>query len=212
MRHITALLAVAMVGDSRPASAQETPTIAVSGGYQLLDAKKGEVSSVYPIGWYADAVYSPHNLVGIVAQVGGGYDRRESVVANEGVTFATTGDFSIHDFTGGVRLNGRPRARDVWFVQALAGGVLVSGDATTSATGRGTTISNRVSQSRTYFGLQFGGGVNLTFSRRVGVRAGADVLRIFHTGEEDRAYPFFVGNGTNVFRFTAGFVLPLARR
>ena len=53
---------------------------------------------------------------------------------------------------------------------------------------------------------------NLTHSRLVSVRAGADALRMFHHGEEDRAYPFFVGKDTNVFRFTAGVVLPFAGR
>lgn len=212
MRDLVARLVLAMVSDVLAASAQEAYATAVSGGYQLLDAKKGDVSSVYPIGWYADAVFDRHDLVGIVARVGGGYDKRESVIANERVMFATTGDSSLHDFTGGVRLNGRPRARDARFGQALAGGALVSGDATTTATGRGTTVSQRLSQSRTYFGLQFGGGVNVTLSRRVAVRAGADARRVFHHGEEDCAYPFFVGRGTNVFRFTAGVVLPFARR
>jgi len=207
-----ASLCLVGLGMAVPAAAQDTPHVELSGGYQWLDAKKGDVSSSYPLGWYADAAYNWNRLIGIVAQAGGGYDRRESAFANEGVTFTTTGDLSVHNFMGGVRLNGRQSARQVWFGQALAGGVRVSLNATGTATGRGTTLSQNWSQSRTYSGLQFGGGVNWALSPRVGIRVGADVLRILHPGEGDRTIPFFVGDGTNVYRFAAGIVLLFCRQ
>lgn len=214
MRKVPALLVLGILGGALPVSGQEPPAIELSGGYQWLEARKGEFSSAYPLGWYADAAYDVNTLVGIVAQAGGGYDRRESRISNEGVIFSTTGDLGIHEVMGDIRLNDRRSTRAVWFVQALAGGVRVSANVTGTATGPRTndTFSQTISESRTYFGLQFGGGVNLALFRRVGARVGLDVLRIFHPGEGNRTIPFFVGDGTDAYRVTAGIVLSFARR
>jgi hypothetical protein len=50
-------------------------------------------------------------------------------------------------------------------------------------------------------GLQFGGGVNLRFAARIGVRVGVDSLRVFSDEDSGAA-----------FRVTAGIVLPFGRQ
>ena len=73
---------------------------------------------------------------------------------------------------------------------------------TATGTGAGIpTITQSVSDSASYFGLQVGGGVNLAIAQAVAVRLGVDALRVFHEGE-----------GVNVFRFAAGIVVPFGRK
>ena len=199
------------LGLTHPAIAQDTPTVELSGGYKWLGAKDESVFSLSR-GWYADAAYNIDRMFGIVAQVGGGYDSHESRFSDEGFSVHGTGNIKVHEIMGGVRVNARQASRAVWFGQALVGGVRASAHATATGTGGGMTITESVSQSRTYVGLALGGAVNLILAPRIGVRLGVDSLRVFHEGEGVQTLPFASGDGTNVLRFTGGVVLPFSRR
>jgi opacity protein-like surface antigen len=101
----------------------------------------------------------------------------------------------------GIRTSSRGNAAVVPFGQALAGAVR----ANLSLQGEGVSV--------TKFALQFGGGVNWRLTQRIGIRVGADYLRIFN-GQEGRDIGDLSGGdrGDHALRFVAGAVLPLARR
>ena len=189
-------LCVTLVCVAVPASAQSTPNAEISAGYQFLNfSVEGENESM-PKGWYFDVVGNLNPMIGIMFQVGGNYKTFEESFSAGGATATTTVDLKVHEFLGGVRLNGRTGAAVTPFVHVLAGGINGSVEATATATIPGQPpISFSDSDSGTDFAFEIGGGVNFPLSDAVGLRVGADYLRIF---EEDA--------GANLFRFTVGIV------
>jgi opacity protein-like surface antigen len=149
-----------------------------------------------PKGWYFDVAGNLNPMIAIVFQVGGNYKTFEESVSFGGATASTTVDLKVHEFLGGVRLNARTGAAVTPFVQVLGGGLngSVEVNATTTIPGQ-PPFSINDSDSGTDFALEIGGGVNFPLSDAVGLRVGADYLRIF---EEDA--------GANLFRFTVGIV------
>ena len=180
-----------------PAFAQSSSKAEISAGYQFLNfSVEGENESMSK-GWYFDVAGNLSPMIGIVFQVGGNYKSFEESFSAGGITATSTVDLKVHEFLGGVRLNARSGAAVTPFAQVLVGGINGSIDVTASATGPGTPpISFSDSDSGTDLGLEIGGGVNFPLSDGVGLRVGADYLRIF---EEDA--------GANLFRFTIGIVL-----
>lgn len=176
------LLGVFLIGAvARPASAQTTK-VEVSGGYQYLAAKASgdDDFETFPAGWYADVAYKATPMFAVVGNVGGNYK-----------TLEDEGDvkFKLHNFMGGVRVNMASRISP--FGQVLVGGVNLK------ATGTEGIVS--VSLSETYLGLMLGGGVTVNASDNVGVRLGADYLRI--NGKDDSE---LLDSALNGFRFVAG--------
>jgi len=195
-------LCVTLVCVAVPASAQSTPKAEISAGYQFLNfSVEGggavpEENESMPKGWYFDVAGNLNPMIGIVFQVGGNYKTFEESFSAGGATASTTVDLKVHEFLGGVRLNARTAATVTPFVQVLAGGINGSVEATATATIPGQPpFSFSDSDSGTDFALEIGGGVNFPLSAAVGLRVGADYLRIF---EEDA--------GANLFRFTVGIV------
>ena len=164
------------LGITLPASAQDAPTVELSGGYNFLRVQfeDFEDEKSFPAGWYVDVASNVTEMIGIVGQIGGNYK-----------TLFDTVDTSLHRFLGGVRVSSRTNQQVVPFVQVLAGGIRSSFEAFGE------------SESQTDGALQIGGGVNLMPNDSVGIRVGADYLRVF---DEDE--------GVNVFRFAVGVVLP----
>ena len=117
------------------------------------------------------------------------FDANPRPLAGDADPYFDTIDTKYHTFMGGVRVSSRSNARVVPFAQVLAGGAKLSasvagiGDSETDAT------------------LQFGGGVNLMPRSNIGVRVGADYVRVFTEDE-----------GTNVLRIAAGVVFGFGGR
>ena len=177
-----------------PASAQEAP-VELSGGYQLISLEPGQDQNTQTLrtGWYIDLAGNLTRVFAIVGQVGGNYRSRDLV-----------GDelrFSLHEFMGGIRASGRANTMVVPFGQVLVGPVR----ANLSLLGESVSV--------TKFALQFGGGVNWRLTQRIGIRVGADYLRIFNE-QEGRDIGDLSGGDTggHALRFVAGAVLPLAIR
>jgi hypothetical protein len=207
-------------GIASPVTAQEPPpsadrgaaAIELSGGYRYLDTRE-EVAFSNSHGWYADVVWNA-KFVGIVGEVGGGYDRRQSQVANEGLVVRSRADLTTYDAMGGVRLSGRQSAREVWFGQVLAGALRLTADL--MATGTSPRSNENIvlarTETRTYPAVQFGGGVIFSPGGTLGLRVDAGMLRVFHRDEEDHEFPLAPGDGTNVYRIAAGLVLKVGRQ
>ena len=175
-----------------PASAQEAP-VELSGGYQLISLEPGHDTQTLRTGWYIDLAGNLTRLFAIVGQVGGNYRSRD-LLGNEL-------RFSMHEFMGGIRASGRANTMVVPFGQALAGPVRAGL----------SLLGERVSVTK--FALLFGGGVNWRLTQRIGIRVGADYLRIFNEQEGRDIGDLSGGDrGDYAFRFVAGAVVPLAIR
>lgn len=175
------------LGGVAPVAAQEAPHVEVSGGWNLIgfDPFDSGTTETYPMGWYVDVAGNLNRIVGLVGQVTGNYksfDDLEFV----GVTV----DTSAHTFMGGVRFNGRGTLA-TGFGQVLVGGA--RGSASVGVPLLGTSLT----ESSTDLAVQVGGGINV-MPGPVGVRFGADYIRVFADGE-----------GTNVFRVAVGIVFGL---
>jgi opacity protein-like surface antigen len=186
-----------VLGLAVPAFAQSAPKTEVSGGYQFLNfSLEGENESM-PKGWYFDVAGNLSPLFGVVFQVGGNYKTFEESFTLGGVTSTASADFKVHEFLGGVRVNVRSRPAFVPFAQVLAGGINGSVEVSSTTTIPGSApIAFNDSESGTNFALEVGGGVNFGLTSAVGLRVGADYLRVF---AED--------NGANLFRLNIGIVI-----
>jgi hypothetical protein len=174
-----------------PASAQEAP-VELSGGYQLISLEPGHDTQTLRTGWYVDVAGNLTRVFAIVGQVGGNYRSRD-VLGNEV-------RFTVHEFMGGVRARSTAHSRLVPFAQALAGPVR----ARLSVQGQAVSV--------TKFALQFGGGINGRLTPRIGIRVGADYLRIFNEQEGRDIGDLSGGDrGDHAVRFVAGIVVPLGR-
>ena len=160
-----------------PVLAQETPKAEFSGGYQLLNySAAGNLASLtFFRSWYLDVAGSVNKVVSIAGEAGGAYKNETQTIFG----FSQRVDLNTHELMGGIRLNAR-QPHVVSFGQVLVGGV--QGGSRVSVSGQGFSDSN--SGSSTHFALQAGGGVNVLATDKVGVRIGADYLRIFPKNEE----------------------------
>lgn len=181
-------LCLVVLASALPAAAQEVPKIEVSGGYSVLRVTRGLGINLADVketlhGWYAEAVHNETGMLAVVAQVGGGYQtvQRQNV--------------KLIEFAAGVRLNRRATERMVPFVQVLVGATHFSPSVgytnIESQPGRANNASVHV-----------GGGVTLTSAARLGVRIGAEYVRIFTEGSPSTK------ERTPGVRVTAGLVLP----
>jgi opacity protein-like surface antigen len=192
-RHVRSFLALIVVLGPcvAPASAQEAP-VEASGGYQLISLEPGHDTQTLRTGWYVDVAGNLTRVFGIVGQVGGNYRSRD-VLGNDV-------RFTVHEFMGGIRARPTGDSRLVPFAHALAGPVR----ARLSVQGQAVSV--------TKFALQFGGGVNWRLTPRIGIRVGADYLRIFNEQEGRDIGDLSGGDrGDHALRFVAGVVVPLGR-
>ncbi|HUL72736.1 MAG TPA: outer membrane beta-barrel protein [Vicinamibacterales bacterium] len=181
---VTGALALACLSVALPAAAQDVPKAEVSGGYQLLhiwgeaDGESG--SETLSKGWYGDVAGNLTKSLGIVFQVSGNYKTLQESVSNSGLTITATAHVRVHQFLGGMRVNARPNRTVTAFGQILLGAFNTSGTGEASVTAGGeTTTATSEGESSTDFALQVGGGVNVMLSKTVGVRGGADYVRVF---------------------------------
>lgn len=178
------VLAIAM-----PAAAQDVPKVEVSGGYSVMRLSRGlgiNLSDVKETlhGWYVDVTGNETRMLAVVAQGGGNYQ----TVKGQNV--------KVIEFAAGARLNRRMSERTLPFVQVLFG-------VTHFTPNIGYTNIEQQPGRSTNASLHVGGGVNLTPAGNIGVRVGAEYVRIFTEGS-----PVKDGKRTPGFRVTAGLVLP----
>jgi opacity protein-like surface antigen len=179
-----------------PVFGQSTPRTETSAGYQFLNfSVEGENESM-PVGWYVDVAGNLTPTLGIVFQVGGNYKTFEQSGTIGGFTSAASLDLKVHNYLVGVRLNARTNPAFVPFAQVLIGGINGSAKiaSTTTVPGSPPIVFN-TEDSSTNFLFEAGGGANFGLTNSVGLRVGADYLRIF----EENA-------GANLFRFHVGIV------
>lgn len=135
-----------------PALAQ-APALEVSAAYSYLADRDINM----PIGWMADAAFSVSEPTRVVVEIG----RHSRAIGGLGIPFRA----SVATYQGGVRFIG-PVGRAAVFGQALGGLGRFGGRVSTGQIDVGLTM-NAVS-------LQFGGGVIVPLTPRLGVRAGLD--------------------------------------
>lgn len=181
------VLCLIVIGMARPAAAQDVPNGTFSGGYQFFSGKgegNDEEWENFPKGWYFDVTGNLTDVVGIVGQVSGNYKHFD----DDDV------DFNIHTFMGGVRTSTQGQVRA--FGQFLVGGANFKAS------------DDIDSVSETDFAIQFGAGVDVMGGGGVGLRVGADYLRVFAKDEGDLS----AGEDVNGFRFVVGVVFGLGGR
>ena len=167
-----ALAAIVILCLAAPASAQEYRRFDLSGGYSRGLFIDFDVDQEFH-GWVVSAAGSVTRWLGIIGEVGGNYE-----------TFSV-GEFdidvSLHSFMSGARFRVPSNPRVTPFGQLLVGAVRLAG----SAMGQ--------SAVETRFALQPGGGVDLWFTRNIGVRVGADYRRLFGNVDDPNGIRFHGG-------------------
>ena len=200
------LLTVAALGAPLSAAAQ-TPRIEVSGGYQFLNVSADlesfdtgnipvrNVDQSLPAGWYVDLAGNLNRYLGVVFAAGGNYKSIAESVSFGGFAASASVDLKVHEFMGGVRYSSRANPTVVPFGQFLVGAIDGSAKVTASGSVPGSPgFSFSDEASGTDMALQAGGGMQLRLTDTIGVRVGADYIRIFSV------------EGVNAFRFGAGVV------
>ena len=180
---IVSVVCLALLSIARPVAAQDKPNVEVSGGYQLLHLwVGGDDGGSQPLskGWSGDIAGNVTSSLGVVFQAGGNYKTETQTFSFGDVVATGTAHLKVHQFLGGMRVSARQNKTVTPFGQFLVGAFHISVSAEATATTGGQTItSSSEGESTTKFALQVGGGVNIMFSKKIGVRAGADYLRIF---------------------------------
>lgn len=181
------VLAIAAIASSMTLAEAQTPKVEVSGGYQYTRVPDLNLG----VGWFGDVAANLGDLFGVVGEVSGARTTMtEQVNSRQSVDVNLT----LLTYMGGVRVASHINTKVVPFVQVLAGGARISGEAAVP-----TTAFN-VSLSESHPALQWGGGVLLMVSRTVGIRVGADYRAVF-----------FDGGRENEFRVGSGVVLAFGR-
>ena len=181
---VLACVIIASVG--APAAAQDPPKADVAFSWAVLVAKADVETGDYtalPVGWLAAVSVSLTKNLAVVGEIGGNY-KSETVTA---YGYDVDVNLSEYAFLGGVKVQGgSPKARP--FFQTLFGISRYSGGS--DAGGFDVSVSTNE------FAIQPGGGVDVFFSKSVGLRIQGDYR--FVMGEEENS---------NEFRFAAGVVI-----
>ena len=184
------------LGAALPAHAQDERKAEISGGYQLLTLHEGEVDETLGTGWYADVAGNFGPIFAVVVQVSGNYKSYGQDEIFNGIRAVIDAQLNVHTYLGGVRVGPR-QAKISPYAEFLIGGATASVDVSSTVTSNGQTIfSNSGSESGTDVAMQFGGGVTIWFSNRVGVRGAASYLRVW--GDDDEANAIRVAGGITV--------------
>lgn len=174
MRALLAL--VCLLGVAAPATAQQATPFDIAGSYSFLNDSDVEENFH---GWLFSATGYLTPWLGVVGEIG----RNTASFSSEEFDFDVDGN--VFAYGGGVKFAGRASPNATVFAQVVAG------VARLSVSGLGE------SESTTEFMLQPGAGVDLYFSRNVGVRIGGDYRRILVDLQD----------GLDEFRFHAGIVI-----
>ena len=156
-----------------------------SAGWRVLHFEEETFSR----GWYADALGSLTDSLGVVGEVSGQYRTLEETAGVEA-------DLRIHSFMGGIRFSARQNPQIVPFGQALFGLVHGSASVEGSTTVAGRTLTVDESESDSDAAFELGGGVNVGLSNTFGLRFAASYFRVIEDG------------ASNSVRFAVGAVFP----
>jgi len=174
------------VGVTAPAAAQDSPKADVAFSWAMLVAKADIETGDYttlPVGWLGAVSVALTKNLAVVGEVGGNYKSMSMTEFGYDVDV----DVSELAFLGGVKVQGgSPKARP--FFQTLFGMARYSGGADAGGFD--------VSVSTTEFAIQPGAGVDVFFSKNVGLRIQGDYRLVM--GDEENS---------NEFRFAAGVVI-----
>jgi hypothetical protein len=181
---VAGLLLLAL-GVALPAHAQDARKAEISAGYQLLKIDEEELDQTLGKGWYADVAGNIGPIFAVVFQVGGNYKSYgQDDIFDGNIRAVVDGQLNVHNYMGGVRVG--PRHTTVSpYAEFLVGGVTGSVEVSSSVTSGGQTIfSDSSSESSTQFAMQFGGGITIWLSKRVGVRGAVGYLRVMADDED----------------------------
>lgn len=180
-----------------PAAAQTAPApkVELAGGYQWLHGG----SETLKKGWFTDLAVSVSPTISVEAQVDGSYNNMTASTSNNGVNVSVDGTHHVYHAMGGVRITNRKDKAASAFAHALAGVQRQNAAVTATVTGAATATQSG-SASISDFAVEAGGGVNIRVGRRAALRFGGDYLRVFNDG------------GLNIFRVTAGLVVPFGSK
>ena len=163
-----------------------------SAGWRVLHFEEETFSR----GWYADALGSLTNSVGVVGEVSGHYRTIDETRVVAGFPVSVKADLRIHSFMGGIRFSARQNPQIVPFGQALFGLVHGSASVEGSTTVAGRTLTVDESESDSDVAFELGGGVNVSLSNTFGLRFAASYFRVIEDG------------ASNAVRFAVGAVFP----
>jgi hypothetical protein len=177
------LACVVAVGVAVPAAAQQPLKADAAFSWALLVAQAELYTDDYtaiPVGWLGAVSVSLTKNLAVVGEFGGNY--KSMTVTEYGYDIDV--DVSEHAFLGGVKIQGdSPKTRP--FFQTLFGMSRYSG---------GSSVGDYdVSVSSTGFAIQPGGGVDVFFSKRIGLRIQGDYR--FVSGDEGSSNEFRVAVG-----------------
>lgn len=175
------------------ASAQETKTVEISGGWRFHRATIPTVYDGFDIrrpanysrGWYADVLTNLSPKFAIVGDVGGTYFNKD--MARVSGSFATneTLNVTLNAFSGGLRIRAPQMPALVPFGQILFGGEHnASQDERTTRFGNQTPSTYTSKSSASGAALILESGVVLS-PGRIGVRAAAGYARYFGKADAD---------------------------
>lgn len=142
------LLAVIMIISTQALAGDEYPKAEAFGGFSLLSLKGSAIDRFNPAGFQANAAFNFHKNLGVVADFGGHYRHNESSDPSG------TGTWHMHEFLFGPRYTHRMEKVNV-FGQALFGGVNIG-------------VKDK---SKSAFAMGFGGGIDITLTGRLALRA-----------------------------------------
>lgn len=186
-------LAVVLCASAAPLTAQDFPKAELSGGWRLFRVE-GETLSR---GWSVDFAGNLNETFGIVGEVARASKSFTETDNSYSIPVTVSATLGADTYLGGVRFNLRQNARVVPFAQWLVGVAKASGTVSGSARSGGTTVTVNGDSSSSNMAYDFGGGVNLFFSKKMGARIGGSYMRVM--GKDGSA-------GENAFRFGAGVV------
>jgi opacity protein-like surface antigen len=150
-------------------------------------------------GWDFGLQQNTNSWFGGVLDVSGSYDTNNlRVLSTGGVTVALQTTLRAYTLMAGPQFTSRRSSNFQPFARALFGGAFYKESLNVVA--NNVPLLSPIKQSDQSIALGGGGGVDLIFSRRVGLRL---------TGDYIRSYVF--GESQNNYRATAGFVFNLAR-
>jgi opacity protein-like surface antigen len=188
---VIGVLATLVFAMPQPARAQNNAG-EFSAGWRVLHFEEETFSR----GWYADALGSLTDSLGVVGEVSGHYRTIDETRVVAGFPVNVVADLKIHSFMGGIRLSARQNPQIVAFGQGLLGLVHGSASFEGSTTIGGRTFTVDESESDSDMAFELGGGVNVRMTENIGLRFAASYFRVIEDG------------ASNSVRFAVGVVFP----
>ena len=179
MRLVTRVTCMAVILTATTARAQETPSIELSGGYQVLRSGigPGSIGTTYPVGWQASIGVNLNAWLGVAASAGADIRNVSNSIANAVTSTTTTSQSAVYSFMAGPQLTKRVSTTVDVFTSVMFGVIHSSVNASLSSTeifAPNTQLELSVSGGTTRFAWQPGAGIDVSMTRRWAIRLGAN--------------------------------------